>query len=223
MILVKNEEKLLELINKYELNSIFSQEIMPFLELHMFKKNEHICFMNEELNYFYFFVHGKAKVYKTLPNGKSLLLEFYEPVQLIGDLEVISKIKANCNVKALKSSLCIAIPIQVVNSIALKDLNFLMYITKNLSSKLAKCSVTSSITITYPLENKLASYLLAMNSKHIIRIDNYSNLADLLGTSYRHLNRVLNKLIEKGIILKDKNEIKIINKEDLENICVDLN
>ncbi len=30
LILVKNEEKLLELINKYELNSIFSQEIMPF-------------------------------------------------------------------------------------------------------------------------------------------------------------------------------------------------
>ncbi|WP_415331425.1 helix-turn-helix domain-containing protein [Clostridium perfringens] len=44
-----------------------------------------------------------------------------------------------------------------------------------------------------------------------------------LGTSYRHLNRVLNKLIEKEIILKDKNEIKIINKEELENICVDLN
>ncbi|MDU7964001.1 MAG: helix-turn-helix domain-containing protein [Clostridium perfringens] len=54
-------------------------------------------------------------------------------------------------------------------------------------------------------------------------IDNYSNLADLLGTSYRHLNRVLNKLVEKGIILKDKNEIKILNKEELENICVDLN
>ncbi len=114
-------------------------------------------------------------------------------------------------------------PIQAVNSIALKDLNFLMYITKNLSNKLAQCSVTSSITITYPLENKLASYLLAMNSNNIIMIDNYSNLADLLGTSYRHLNRVLNKLVEKGIILKDKNEIKILNKEELENICVDLN
>ena len=37
------------------------------------------------------------------------------------------------------------------------------------------------------------------------------------------LNRVLNKLVEKGIILKDKNEIKILNKEELENICVDLN
>ena len=75
----------------------------------------------------------------------------------------------------------------------------------------------------FPLENKLASYLLAMNSNNIIMIDNYSNLADLLGTSYRHLNRVLNKLVEKGIILKDKNEIKILNKEELENICVDLN
>lgn len=38
LIVVKNEDKLLELINKYDLNSIFSQEILPFLELHMFKK-----------------------------------------------------------------------------------------------------------------------------------------------------------------------------------------
>ncbi|EGT3614709.1 cyclic nucleotide-binding domain-containing protein [Clostridium perfringens] len=222
MIIVKNKDKLFELINKHELNSIFSQEVMPFLELHMFKKNEHICFMDEELKYFYFFVDGKAKVYKTLSNGKSLLLKFYEPVQLIGDLEVISKIKANCSVKTLKSSLCIAIPINIVNSKALKDSNFLMYITKSLSNKLASQSVTSSITIIYPLENKLASYLLTINQKNVVTIDSYSNLADLLGTSYRHLNRVLNKLIEKEIILKDKNQIKILNKKELKNISGDL-
>lgn len=222
LIVVKNEDKLLELINKYELNSIFSQEVMPFLELHMFKKNEHICFMDEELKYFYFFVDGKAKVYKTLPNGKSLLLKFYEPIQLIGDLEVISKIKANCSVKSLKSSLCIGIPINKVNSLSLKDPNFLMYITKSLSNKLASQSLTSSITIVYPLENKLANYLLSVNHRNIVLVDNYSNLADLLGTSYRHLSRVLNKLVEKEIILKDKNEIKIINKKDLKNISGDL-
>ena len=220
---INDKEKIISLINKYKLNYLFPQEIMPLLELHSFEKNEHICLMNEELNYLYFFVQGKAKVYKTLPNGKSLLLEFYEPVQLIGDLEVISKIKANCNVKALKHSLCISIPIKAVNYIALKDLNFLMYITKNLSTKLEKCSVNTSITITYPLETKLANYLLAMNNNYIITIDNYSNLAELLGTSYRHLSRVLNKLIKKKIILKEKNEIKILNKRELENICVDLN
>lgn len=223
LIVVKNEDKLVELINKYNLNSIFSQEISPFLELHMFKKNEHICFMDEELKYFYFFVDGKAKVYKTLPNGKSLLLKFYEPIQLIGDLEVISKIKANCSIKVLKSSLCIGIPINIVNSTALKDPNFLMYITQSLSNKLASQSLTSSITIIYPLENKLASYLLNINHKNIVTIDNYSNLADLLGTSYRHLSRVLNKLVEKEIIIKDKNKIKILNKKELKNISGDLN
>lgn len=221
MVLINDREILMKLIYKYELQSIFPKEIIPLLELHMFKKNEHICFMNEELKYLYFFIHGKAKVYKTLPNGKSLLLEFYEPIQLIGDLEVISKVRANCSIKVLCKSLCIAIPVKEVNNIALKDLNFLMYITKNLSKKLERCSVSSSITITYNLETKLANYLLARN-EHIITIDNYSNLAELLGTSYRHLNRTLNKLIEDKIISKEKNEIKILNIKALESLCIDL-
>lgn len=178
--------------------------------------------MDEELNYFYFFVHGKAKVYKTLPNGKSLLLKFYEPVQLIGDIEVISKVRANCNVKVLDSSICIAIPINIVKSVALKNPNFLMYITKSLSNKLVNQSQSSSITIIYPLENKLANYLLTVNNKNIVTIDNYSNLADLLGTSYRHLSRVLNKLVKKEIILKDKNQIKILNKKELMSLSADL-
>ena len=76
MLLVKNEEKLLEVINKYELNSIFSQEIMPFLELHMFKKNEHICFMNEELNYLYFLFMAKQKYTKPYLMGSPYFWNF---------------------------------------------------------------------------------------------------------------------------------------------------
>ncbi|MGG5460403.1 cyclic nucleotide-binding domain-containing protein [Clostridium sp. B9] len=222
MIKIKNKEKLYELIHKHSLKSIFSEDLLPKLELHMFKKNEHICSMGEELKYFYFFVEGSAKVYKTLPNGKSTLIKFYEPVQLVGDIEIINKINANCSVQALKSSICIAIPINTVNSIALNDSNFLMYITKSLADKLASQSINSSITIVYPLETKLATYLLKVNNKNVVLIPNYSNLADLLGASYRHLNRVLNKLSEKEIIVKDKNCIKILNKKELKTLSGDL-
>lgn len=178
--------------------------------------------MDDSLKYFYFFVDGRAKVYKTLANGKSFLLKFYEPVQLIGDLEVIANVDTNCSVQALKSSLCIAIPIDIINSIALKDPNFLMYITKSLAKKLEAQSVSSSIAMYYTLETRLATYLLQANNKNIVSVHSYSNLASLLGTSYRHLNRMLNKFIEFNVISKDKNQIKILDKKELKNLSGDL-
>jgi hypothetical protein len=36
----------------------------------MAKKNEFICRENEEIDYLYFFVEGKAKAFNTLSNGK---------------------------------------------------------------------------------------------------------------------------------------------------------
>ena len=41
----------------------------PYMELIFFKKNEFICRENEEIDYLFFFVEGKAKAFNTLSNG----------------------------------------------------------------------------------------------------------------------------------------------------------
>ncbi|ETJ41183.1 hypothetical protein Q604_UNBC04888G0001, partial [human gut metagenome] len=85
-------------INKYKINEIFSSDIYPYMEIHHFKKNEHICLSGEELKYLYLFVEGKSKVYITTPNGKSLLVRFYSPVQIVGEIELLNKIEFQCNI-----------------------------------------------------------------------------------------------------------------------------
>ncbi len=49
-----------------------------------------------------------------------------------------------------------------------------------------------------------------------------TEIAELLGTSYRHLIRVINKLCDKEIIKKEKNALKIINRAALEELAGDL-
>ena len=47
-------------------------------------------------------------------------------------------------------------------------------------------------------------------------------MADLLGTSYRHLIRTINKLCDEKIIRKEKNSIVILNINALEELAGDL-
>lgn len=226
---IDDKNRLKYYIDKYNMNNIFLEDITQHMELHIFDKNEYICKYKEKLSYFYFLVHGKTKVYLLLKNGKSLLLRFYKPLSVIGDIEFINDNYTSSNIQVLEKTLCIAIPMDNLRKLALDDTIFLKYIINSLGDKLEKNSKASSINLLYPLENRLASYILAISSTN----DGYSNIseistykltemADLLGTSYRHLLRTINKLCRDNIIRKDKSSIIILNKKALEELAGDI-
>lgn len=226
MFKLNNNSKLNYYINKYNIDDIFSIDMINFMELHKFKKNEHICLSGDELDYLYFFVDGKAKVYISAPNGKSLLIRFYSPIQIIGDTEILNKTSIDCNIQAMEECLCLAIPRSVIEDIALKDAKFLAYTCRQLAFKLSSASLSSSINMLYPLENRLASYIIATYPLHDEYYDGNSDslthVSELLGTSYRHLLRVLDKFCAEKIIKKDGKDITILDLEKLENLAGEL-
>lgn len=212
-------------IKKYEINSYFSNDLSAYMKLIHFKRNDYICKADEPITALYFFIHGKAKVYTPLSNGKSLLLCFYKPLMVIGDAEILVSNAASTNLQVIEDSLCIAIDFAVLRTHALKDAVFLYHMTESLSTKLLRLSKYSSINLLYPLENRLASYLLAvLPSQSIDEKDtiNLTEIAELLGTSYRHLHRTLNKLTEAGCIKKKTHSYEIMNHDLLQTIAADL-
>ena len=52
--------------------------------------------------------------------------------------------------------------------------------------------------------------------------ENLVNIAELLGSSYRHLLRTFNTLCKKGVFIKENGIYKIINKPLLEELAGDL-
>ena len=225
MFKVIDDNKLNYYIKKYNINDIFSNDMKKYMEIHHFKKNEHICSAGEELRYLYFFIDGRAKVYITAPNGKSLLIRFYSPIQIIGDTEILNNTNIDCNIQAVEDCICIAILREVIEEIALKDPKFLYYTCKQLAFKLSSASLSSSINMLYPLENRLASYILATYAteySHDSNSDNLTHVSELLGTSYRHLLRVLDKFSSEGMIRKDGKDITILDLEKLEELAGDL-
>ncbi|WP_017414810.1 cyclic nucleotide-binding domain-containing protein [Clostridium tunisiense] len=225
---INNKNKLNFYIEKYNINNMFSVDMTSYMDLYLFNKDEHIYKAGCKMDYFYFFVEGKSKVYILLANGKSLLLMFCNPLRIVGDVEFLYSDIATCNLQALTECLCIGISLEDIRKYASNDSTFLRHMCKSLGEKLTNNSILSSINLLYPLENRLASYILAIvpqgkvSPAEQLLTQKLTEIAELLGTSYRHLIRVINKLCDKEIIKKEKNALKIINRAALEELAGDL-
>lgn len=216
-------------IDEYNLNEIFSEDMTEYMELVTFEKNDYICKENEKVEYLYFFVKGKAKVYVSLKNGKSLLLCFYYPLMVLGDLELVNFEEATSNIQVIENSHCIVLPFNKVRDKLLSDAKFLRYTCESIADKLRRSSNNNSINLLYPLESRLASYILVTeeqvnnSEEKILKFDgNLTEISELLGTSYRHLLRTINGLVQRGAIKKVKNYYEIIDESILEELSADL-
>lgn len=225
---IKDKKLLKKYVDKYNINKIFTDSFEEYMELVIFKKGEYICREGESIEYLLFFVKGKAKVYMSLVNGKSLLLCFYNPFMVLGDLEVITCGMATTNTEVVEEVHCLALPLNKVRAELLRDAKFLKFICESLGGKLERASKNGSINLLYPLENRVASYIVATMEevkaeKGAFQFkENLTAIAELLGTSYRHLLRILNKLVENEILEKVNRGYRVKNQLELRKLATDV-
>lgn len=216
------------LYNELNMQKLFNKDMKKYMKLLKFEMNEYLCREDEELQYFLFLVQGKAKVFKSLPNGRSSLLSFYNSFRAIGDIEFIKEEVVSGTLQALSTCYCLAIPMDTARNRLIEDSKFLKFVSESLAEKLAAISMNSSINLLYPLENRLASYineLLLIDRNENLYVDfgeTLVNIAEHLGSSYRHLLRTFNILCEKEVLQKDNKGYRVINKNKLAELAGDL-
>jgi CRP/FNR family putative post-exponential-phase nitrogen-starvation transcriptional regulator len=222
----QNRHLLQSYIARYGLDFLFESNLTGCMDLFKFQKGNLICLSSTEMQYLYFLVSGKLKVYTLLNNGKSLLLRFNKPLSVIGDVEFLKGHLARCNVEALVDSDLIGIKFTDLHRYADHDPTFLRFLILHLSNKLDSASNSASLNQLYPLENRFASYLLSVsvderNNPRVeeIKTRNLTEIALLLGTSYRHLHRVIVKLLHNGIIAKEKGTLTVLDFSKLKALA----
>lgn len=207
------------------MQDIFDFDVMNELKLMKVNKSGYICYQEEEMRHLLFLVEGRAKVERSLANGKTMLLSFYEGFGVIGDIELVHDGLVNCTVQALTTCYVLALPVEKARLYLQKDVKLLNYLCKALANKLESISNNSSVNLLYPLENRLASYInmVADEPEKVgekrFFIENLTHLAELLGTSYRHLLRTLNSLCQMNIIHKERKGYVIIDENELEKLA----
>jgi CRP-like cAMP-binding protein len=98
----------------------------------------------------------------------------------------------------------------------------LQFLLEIITQKFYLKSSSLSFNLMYPVEVRLASYLLSatFDKSDLLfneqpRSANLRDAANSIGTSYRHLNRVIRQFCTEGLIERDKGLILVKNREGL--------
>lgn len=217
-------ERMRQLARDNGLDRVLDQSAFTELRLLEASEGEIICAKGERPERLYFLVQGKLKIYTTLPNGKSLLLRFSTPLALVCDLELVNGKEAKNTVESVNKSLLLAVSYRYLQNTYAENAKFLHFMLEQVTHKLYTFSNLSSLNLLYPVESRLASYMLSTMEQENevteeIQTSKLTDLADMLGTSYRHLNRVILDLSERNIIRKEQRKIFINNVEELREIA----
>ncbi|ETT35425.1 cyclic nucleotide-binding domain-containing protein [Paenibacillus sp. FSL H7-0942] len=213
-----------QLARENGLDQVLDEPALAELRLLEAAKGEMICTKGERPERLYFLVQGKLKIYTTLPNGKSLLLRFSTPLALVGDLELVNGKEAMNTVESVSKSLLLGIGYRALQNTYAENPKFLHFMLSQVTHKLYTFSNLSSLNMLYPVESRFASYLLSTmgqdeSSSEEIQTSKLTELADMLGTSYRHLNRVVQDLCNRDIIRKVQRKLVICDLEQLRVIA----
>ncbi|MVX64583.1 cyclic nucleotide-binding domain-containing protein [Clostridium chromiireducens] len=215
-----NNDILMHYFIKHDIEKILDKDIINYSKLHFYKKNEFILEAESELEYYFLLVDGKIKISYLFENGKSMLLKFYSDFISIGDLELLRNKPIQCNVEAIEDSYLIAIPSEILRKKYIDNVDFLHYLVNSLSEKLEATINNSSYNYVYPLINRLASYLVEhiTDKKHIMIDSSFKEIAQFLGTTYRHLGRTIKELELQDIIKCDNKIIYILDEDKLREL-----
>lgn len=230
-------------VKRYALDSLLSPELLGALTLRRYPAGEHLIRSGQAVEGLFFVVEGRAKVYSQMENGSSLLVRFYAPFDILGDVELFSFDAYVLNVVALEETVCLCLAGAAIKRYAEHNAGFLMELCRRLGRKLADFNASAAINLRYPVENRLASYLLAVTggsgpaagaggmvgaggvasrSGQCLVTDDLGELADILGTSYRQLSRVLRRFREEGIVGGGRGGIRVLDRGRLEPLARDL-
>lgn len=213
------EDAIIRYYERWELDRFFDRQLLQGARLRRYDRGERICSLEEPVRALHFFVAGRVKVYTATENGRQLLLCFYEPLQLFGDLELVEEEPlATATVEALVPTTCLELPRELVHEHLMGSSAFLGQLSRSLSRKLGRVIRNSALNQLNPLESRVASYILAtaaLEGDALMFTGNLSLIAEQLGTSFRHLHRTLQRLTAEGILDKQGLSYRVLNPEEL--------
>ncbi|MCM3733682.1 cyclic nucleotide-binding domain-containing protein [Fictibacillus nanhaiensis] len=210
-------------LNIHEIENIFNEEVKPYLSLYSFDHGELICSQGDPADCLYVLVKGKVKIFTTSPEGKTLILSFKKPLDSIGDIEYVQHGTEFINtVEAVSSVHMIGIHHRWLRKYASDHTPLLQFLLKVITQKFYIKSSSLSFNLLYPVEVRFASYLLSVcfeenNSLTTGRLStgHLMDAANLIGTTYRHLNRVIQQLSKDGLVERHKGYILVKDKDGL--------
>lgn len=209
-------ETISDYLERYHLSTMFPECVQQAMQLETVAGGSRLFSQGEDSNTLYLLVEGKLKVSRLSPEGKRLILAFKSPFDFVGDIEYVRECPLINTVEAVTATTVIRIPYEVLKKEMAGNAEWLQFLLETITHKFELKSHAMNFSLLYAVDVRVASYLLAMTPDDTT-LDSTSliDMADLIGTSYRHLNRVLKQFEEQGWIIKKRGKITVTNRASL--------
>ena len=199
---------------KNPLQHIFSFDVSPYTSSKDFEPGDISTNEDEKIQYLFYLVEGKAKLFVSHENGKTSLINFMEAPCLIGEMELLDCTKKTELVKAISKCRCYQIQLSECRHQILQDKKFLLYLCTFLSNKAIQNTHKYVLNQSYPLRVRLASFIIETSINGYYR-EPHTEAADFLGVTYRHLLFVFAQFVKEGILEKTTQGYHIVNTKKL--------
>ena len=206
-------------MNHFPLSEFFEFDIRPFTTIVTFESGDQILQDGSEPVYLYYMTEGRAKLFLPHEHGRISLINFLDAPCFIGEMELLGAQKYANGVTAMTSCTCYAVRISDCKEKLLNDTRFLRHLCLFLSKKALGNTYNYSTNQSYPLEVRLANFIL-MTAQNGLYREKHTEAAEFLGVTYRHLLYVLADFVKQGILERTKRGYYIKNEAALRQ-CAD--
>ena len=224
MTIIHDPKAVRAYLEQYGWAGMCSNSTEEQIQLCHYEKGETVLRSGEELPGLLLYVGGRSKVIRPLENAQTMLVRFYFPFQIMGDVELFTGTHAVNSVMAVSEVRCLVIPMEAVQKELESNVPLLKLLAEGLAEKLASSNATSAVNQHYPLKTRLADYLCLIfledgQYTQELKTVNLGEMADFLGCSYRHLTRTLEILKKQGILEKRGRSFRILDPDALKEIA----
>ncbi|MDM5191032.1 transcriptional regulator YeiL [Bacillus sp. DX4.1] len=217
----KNREEICNYVQAYNFQTLFSFDVLPYIELHSFQKKETICSEGEDFPYLYYLISGRAKIYMSHKNGKISLINFIQAPSFIGELGLIGVESVTKGIETIEPCICLALPLKDCRHLLLQDATFLQQLCKFIGEKTITRTESYAKNYSYPLENRLAAFIL-LTEQNNCYVEKHTEASEYLNVSYRHLLYVLNQFCQQNWLKKEGRAYCIQNRNQLKQLADEL-
>ena len=216
------------IVNKLKENLFFStlaHESLLFLakQAHSFHYDLGEAIFNEgdSSQGLYWLQTGTLKAVKYSTSGREQILHLIKSNQTFNEIGGVSNLPNPATVFTLEPAIVWLIPQDSIKSLIQSDSNFAQQIINLLATRLRhSVSLVEDLTLQ-PVRIRLANLILDEAEDDVLyrpRWYTQNELAARLGTVPDVLQRALRKLDKEGLIEVSRQQIKILNREKLENL-----
>ncbi|REK76749.1 Crp/Fnr family transcriptional regulator [Paenibacillus paeoniae] len=219
-----NEERIGAYIRQFQLDEVIPEALKEHLLLFRLEPDEELCRQGEDPQYIHLLVQGKVKIYTSSFEGNTLLVAFTTPLGLVGEIEGVRGWENLNTVTAVTEVETIGFHKRWLAENG-HEAQFLRFLLDMVTQKFYSKSLSLSFNLLHPVEVRLASYLLSVTSDRKdgsedgVRISTLKDTASLIGTSYRHMNRVLQSFIADELVVREKGLLIVTDRQGLTRVA----